>query len=417
MEHQAIILYGGNYSEFECARAERLRQQQASFEKQQREIAHIRSFVDRFRAKATKARQAQSRLRTLARMETIAQAHVDSPFNFEFRQPAKLPNPLLRLAHVDAGYGDTKLLSAIGLSISPGDRIGLLGANGAGKSTLIKLLAGELAPLAGERVRAKDLAIGYFAQHQLEQLHTDETPFQHMQRLAPLETEQSLRNYLGGFGFAGECVDQPVKDFSGGEKARLVLALLVYQRPNLLLLDEPTNHLDIDMRLALSMALQDYEGAMVIVSHDRHMLRSICDNFLLVAEGRVNSFDGDLEDYRQWLVKRLNTAVPADQQEEKGTPALSKKQIRQQQAEKRKRLQPLQKRLKTLEMELEKLTAELDDIEQVLADPALYHDVAGEKLTQLMSRQGQLKKQQEETEEAWLQLGEELQLAEQEVGE
>ena len=412
VEQQGITLYSGNYSAFEAARAEQLRQQQAAFEKQQREVAHMRSFVDRFRAKATKAKQAQSRLKALARMESIAPAHVDSPFHFSFRAPEKLPHPLLRLDQVDAGYGEQALLTGIELSLSPGDRVGLLGANGAGKSTLIKLLAGELTPLGGEVVRAKDLAIGYFAQHQLEQLQLDQTPFQHMQALAPQETEQGLRNYLGGFGFSGERVDQIVQDFSGGEKARLVLALLVYQRPNLLLLDEPTNHLDIEMRLALSVALQAYEGAMVIVSHDRHMLRSVCDDFVLVGEGRVAPFDGDLEDYRQWLSKRL--ALSGDErQDDPETAVLSKKQIRQQQADKRKRLQPMQKRLRSLEQELETLSRELDSIETELADTTLYQADAKPRLTELLGRQGDLKRRQGEVEEAWLELGEQLQQAQQ----
>ncbi|ALP53457.1 ABC transporter ATP-binding protein [Candidatus Tenderia electrophaga] len=412
VEHQSIQLYSGNYSDFETARAEQLRQQQAAFDKQQREIAHVRSFVDRFRAQATKAKQAQSRLKMLARMETIAQAHVDSPFHFQFCTPLKLPNPLLRLDQVAAGYGDTRLLDGIEMGLAPGDRLGLLGANGAGKSTLIKLLAGALTPQAGELTRAKDLAVGYFAQHQLEQLTLAETPFQHLRRLAPQVTEQSLRDYLGGFGFSGQRVDQQVADFSGGEKARLVLALLVYQRPNLLLLDEPTNHLDIEMRLALGMALQDYPGAMVIVSHDRHMLRSVCDDFLLVADGQVHSFGGDLDDYREWLSKRLNDSTCAGQQTRGEAASLSKKQIRRHQAERRKRLQPLQNRLKSLEAALDKLMAELDDVEQALTDPVVYQEGNKDRLTQLLSRQGELKKRQQETEEAWLQLGEELQLAE-----
>ena len=411
LEHQRIKLYSGNYTDFERYRAEQLKQQQAAFEKQQREIAHIRSFVDRFRAKATKAKQAQSRLKTLARMETIAQAHVDSPFGFSFRQPEKLPRPLLRMEKLSVGYGDNVLLNKIGLSISPGDRIGLLGANGAGKSTLIKLLAGELVPVAGELIQAKDLSIGYFAQHQLEQLTMDETPFQHMQRLAPNETEQSLRNYLGGFGFTGDRVDEEVEVFSGGEKARLVLAILAWQRPNLLLLDEPTNHLDIEMRHALSMALQEYEGAMVIVSHDRHMLRSACDDFLLVADGYVQEFDGDLEDYRQRINKQLDKEeAPA---ESKSNSAQSKKLKRQQEAEKRKLLQPLQKKLRALETELEKLNTELSEIESALSDPDLYQEETKHKLTPLLSRQGELKNRRDEIEEDWLMLSEELQLAEQ----
>ena len=414
LEHQIIKLYRGNYTDFERYRAEQLMQQQAVYEKQQREIAHIRSFVDRFRAKATKAKQAQSRLKTLARMETIAQAHIDSPFGFTFHEPEKLPHPLLRMNKLAVGYADKPLLSDIGITISPGDRIGLLGVNGAGKSTLIKLLAGELTPLSGELIQAKDLAIGYFAQHQLEQLRGEETPFQHIQRLAPAETEQSLRNYLGGFGFAGERVEEQVEIFSGGEKARLVLAMLAWQRPNLLLLDEPTNHLDIEMRHALSMALQDYNGAMVIVSHDRHMLRSVCDDFLLVADGRVTQFDGDLEDYRQWLTKRLNSSAEAVEVESKLHSAQSRRLKRQEEADKRKRLQPLKKRLQTLENDLVKINHELTKIETELADPALYQDQAKQNLATLLARQGQLKGRQAEVEEAWLIVSEELHDVEQE---
>ncbi len=412
IEHQSIKLYSGNYTDYERYRAEQLKQQQAAFEKQQREIAHVRSFVDRFRAQATKAKQAQSRLKTLAKMEVIAQAHVDSPFGFSFRQPEKLPRPLLRFEKLSVGYSDKALLNEIGLSISPGDRIGLLGANGAGKSTLIKLLAGELIPLGGEQITAKDLRIGYFAQHQLEQLSMDETPFQHMQRLAPKESEQTLRNYLGGFGFVGERVDEAVEIFSGGEKARLVLAMLAWQRPNLLLLDEPTNHLDIEMRHALSMALQDYEGAMVIVSHDRHMLRSACDDFLLVADGKVQEFEGDLEDYRQRLSKRLENDR-GDNADIKINSAQSKKLKRQQEAERRKQLQPLQKKIQTLENKLDKLNNELTEVESALADPALYKEEAKQKLTPLLARQGELKSNRDEIEEEWLMLSEELQLAEQ----
>ena len=412
VEHQKIKLYTGSYSDFECYRAEQLKQQQAAFEKQQREITHIRSFVDRFRAKASKAKQAQSRLKTLAKMETIAQAHVDSPFGFSFRQPEKLPYPLLRMEQLAIGYGGNVLLNHIDLSISPGDRIGLLGRNGAGKSTLIKLLAGELQSLDGELIQAKDLSIGYFAQHQLEQLTLDETPFQHMQRLAPSETEQSLRNYLGGVGFVGDRVDESVEVFSGGEKARLVLAILAWQRPNLLLLDEPTNHLDIEMRHALSMALQDYDGAMVIVSHDRHMLRSVCDDFLLVSDGQVKSFDGDLADYGQRLNKQLLEETNVSHVN-KANSAQSKKLKRQQEAEKRKQLQPLQKKLRSLEGELDKINAELSEIESVLVDPALYQDDAKQKLNPLLSRQGELKNRRDEIEDQWLVLSEELQLLEQ----
>ena len=413
VEQQSIQLYTGNYTSFELYRAEKLKQQQSAYEKQQLEIAHVRSYVDRFRAQATKAKQAQSRLKTLARMELIAQAHVDSPFNFSFHPPRKLPRPLLRMDKVAAGYGDTVLLAGIGVSIAPGDRIGLLGANGAGKSTLVKLLAGELSAQAGEVIRAKDLDIGYFAQHQLEQLHCDETPFQHMQTLAPQEAEQSLCNYLGSFGFVGDRVNEQVEIFSGGEKARLVLAMLAWQRPNLLLLDEPTNHFDIEMRHALSMALQDYEGAMVIVSHDRHMLRSVCNDFMLVADGKVMEFDGDLDDYRNWLNSHSNTNDTDNSQDNNITPVQSKKLKRQQEAEKRKQLQPLMKKVRALEAELDTLNKELEAIDEALLDSNLYQEQSKALLKELLAKQAKLKDQRDETEEAWFTASEELHDAEQ----
>ncbi|MCG6936421.1 MAG: ATP-binding cassette domain-containing protein, partial [Proteobacteria bacterium] len=287
IEQQQLNLYSGNYSAFETQRAAQLTQQQAAYIKQQEEIAHMQAFVDRFRAKATKAKQAQSRLKALERMTQIAPAHVDSPFHFQFPAPDKLPRPLLSLDTIEFGYTEAPLLERVSFSLNPGDRIGLLGPNGAGKSTLIKILAGELAPRTGTREPAKHLRLGYFAQHQLEQLHPEESALTHLRRLDPQASEQHLRNYLGGFDFQGDRVTEPVAPFSGGEKARLVLALLVYQKPNLLLLDEPTNHLDLEMRLALSTALQDFEGAMVIVSHDRHLLRTVTDQFYLVHDGRV----------------------------------------------------------------------------------------------------------------------------------
>ncbi|MGD8484007.1 MAG: ATP-binding cassette domain-containing protein, partial [Thioalkalispiraceae bacterium] len=335
IEQGTLTLYTGNYSAFEIRRAEQLANQQAAYEKQQREIKHMQSFVDRFRAKATKARQAQSRLKALQRMEVISQAHVDSPFHFQFKQPDKLPDTLLQLDEVNIGYADTPILGKVTLSIRQGDRLGLLGYNGAGKSTLIKLLAGELSAQGGEIKTARDLNIGYFAQHQLEQLDGEASPLLHLQRLDPKATEQSLRNFLGGFGFGNDMAVSKVAPFSGGEKARLVLAMIVYQKPNLLLLDEPTNHLDLEMRHALSVALQDYVGAMLIVSHDRHLLRSVTDSLLLVADGRVSPFDGDLDDYRQWIKDQNKQTEPADTTSDKGQPLadepppVNKKQQRQ----------------------------------------------------------------------------------------
>ncbi|MDH5358809.1 MAG: ATP-binding cassette domain-containing protein, partial [Gammaproteobacteria bacterium] len=304
IEQQRMKSYSGNYSDFELARAEHLANQQAAHQKQQREIAHIRSFVTRFKAKATKARQAQSRVKALERMELIAPAHVDSPFHFSFFPPLRLTAPLLTLDKVAVGYNEKSLISDVKLSLAPGDRIGLLGPNGAGKSTLIKLIAGVLPPLQGKRKEAKDICIAYFAQHQLEQLTVEESPLQHLQRLDRQASESDLRNFIGGFGFHGDDALSPVGPFSGGEKARLVLALLVYQKPAVLLLDEPTNHLDLEMRLALTLALQDFEGALVVVSHDRHLLRTVADDLWLVSEGKATVFDGDLDDYRQWLMTK-----------------------------------------------------------------------------------------------------------------
>ena len=303
---QRLTLTSGGYSDYERARAARLATQQSSYEAQQREIAHLSSFIERFKAKATKARQAQSRIKTLERMEMVAAAHVDSPFHFAFRQPTALPDPLLTIEKASAGYADHKIIDHVTLTLRPGCRIGLLGRNGAGKSTLIKLLAGTIAQQGGERKEAKALNIGYFAQHQLEQLRPDESPLQHLVRLDPTATEQELRDYIGGFDFRGDMATRAIEPFSGGEKSRLALALLIRTRPNLLLLDEPTNHLDLEMREALTFAMQDFEGGVVFVSHDRHLLRTCADELLLVADGKVSEFDGDLDDYAAWLAAQRN---------------------------------------------------------------------------------------------------------------
>jgi len=410
VEQQRITLYTGNYSDFERMRAERLANQQSAFEKQQREIRHIQSYVDRFRAKATKARQAQSRLKALERMERIAPAHIDSPFHFRFREPLKLPTPLLSLDEVAAGYTDKPIISGVKLNLQPGDRIGLLGHNGAGKSTLIKLIAGELTPLTGVLTPAQDLRIGYFAQHQLEQLDPQASPVLHLQRLDAKAGEQELRNYLGGFGFNNDMALSPVAPFSGGEKARLVLALLVYQRPNLLLLDEPTNHLDLEMRHALAMALQDFAGALVVVSHDRHLLRSVTDTLLLVDSGRVSEFDGDLDDYRNWLGEQQREAG-----EKKGpdaeNSAAARKERKRLEAEQRQRLQPLRKELQALEKNLDTLQKEKTRLEQQLADPALYGEAKKDALKTLLQEKGRLDQALAETEERWLALSEELEQA------
>jgi len=407
-ETARAALYTGNYSAFERARAAELAREQAASEKQRREAAHMRDFVERFRAKASKARQAQSRLKMLERLPEIAAAHVDSPFHFQFRAPEKLPAPLLVLKDGAAGYGDTTILHNINLSLAPGDRVGLLGPNGAGKSTLIRLLAGELALRGGERIGARDLKIGYFAQHQLEQLRLDDNALTHLTRLDPRAREQELRDFLGGFGFVGDRMLEAVAPFSGGEKARLVLALLVYQRPNLLLLDEPTNHLDLEMRHALALALQEFDGAMVVVSHDRYLLRSVTDRLVLVADGRAETFDGDLdEEYPKWLAaRRSRPDEPAAAATRAAAP--NRKEQRRQDADKRRQIQPLRNRLKTLEQDLERLGAEKARIGAALADNALYTGAEKEKLKALLQEQGRVQQALALAEASWLEVCEAL---------
>ncbi|NKN32903.1 ATP-binding cassette domain-containing protein [Marichromatium bheemlicum] len=407
LEQRRLTLYTGNYSAYERQRAERLAQQQAAHERQQREIAHMRGFVDRFRAKATKARQAQSRLKALERMELIAPAHVDSPFRFAFATPEHLPRPLLRLDALRAGYADRVILDGVGLGFEPGDRVGLLGRNGAGKSTLIKVLAGELTPLAGRCERAQELRVGYFAQHQLEALQAEDSPLMHLRRLDPEANEQQLRDYLGGFGFGGDRALDPVAPFSGGEKARLALALIIYQRPNLLLLDEPTNHLDLEMRHALSEALQGFEGALVVVSHDRHLLRVTTDTLLLVDEGQVAPFAGDLDDYPAWLAGRANQATDAEQARSPRA-GNERREQRRQAAEQRKALAPLRQRERRLEAALEQLAMRRETLDQALADPALYEEAAKPRLLELMEAHRQLEAELVATESEWLEVCEAL---------
>ncbi len=409
VEQQRITLYSGNYTAFERIRAERLANQQSAYEKQQREIKHVQSYIDRFRAKATKAKQAQSRIKALERMELIAPAHVDSPFHFAFRQPQKLPDPLFALDKVDAGYGDNLILNGVALSLHPGDRIGLLGHNGAGKSTLIKLIAGKLPARSGEIKTAKDLKVGYFAQHQLEQLRADSTPVEHLQRLDPKADEQSLRDFIGGFGFNNERALSPVAPFSGGEKARLVLALLVYQRPNLLLLDEPTNHLDLEMRHALALALQGFEGALVVVSHDRHLLRSVTDKLLLVDGGKAQEFDGDLDDYRRWLASEQKEDAA---ETNSSNDSVSRKEQRRIEAERRKQLQPLKRKVQQLEQQIDKLNEQREAIEEQLAATSIYSEENKAKLTQLLRNKGELDQSLQQAEEQWMETSEELEAAE-----
>ena len=417
LEHQRITLYSGNYSAFERVRAERLAGQQAEYRKQQREIAHIRAYVDRFRAKATKARQAQSRLKALQRMEQIAPAHVDSPFHFSFREAEKMPDPLLKLDEVAAGYGDSTILSQVRLLLSPGDRIGLLGPNGAGKSTLIKLLAGALLPQRGECLAAKDLKIGYFAQHQLEQLQTQHTPLQHLQQLDPQAREQELRDYLGGFGFSNEQALMLVGPFSGGEKARLVLALLVYQRPNLLLLDEPTNHLDLEMRQALALALQDYAGAVVLISHDRHLLRVSCDRLVLVHDGKVDDFPLSLEEYPQWLMEQGRRGKGAPVEGHSNPAAVSRKETRRLQAEQRKRLQPLRKKVTETEAELDRLHTLQRELEHELSSPGLYTEESKARLKASLLEKADVDNRCELMEADWLEACEQLEIMQAELNQ
>ncbi len=410
IEREKLTLYRGNYSQFERQRAEQMVQQQAMFEKQQRQVAHLQSFIDRFRAKATKAKQAQSRIKALERMTMLAPAHVDSPFEFEFLDPRALPNPLLKMENVRGGYGDTTILQSINFQLLPGSRIGLLGRNGAGKSTLIKLLSGSLAPQAGDLWFAAGVAIGYFAQHQLETLRPQDSPLQHMVRLAPQATEQSLRDFLGGFGFHGDKALSPCAPFSGGEKARLVLALIVYQRPNLLLLDEPTNHLDLDMREAIVMALQGFEGAIVVVSHDRHLLASTTDEFYLVANGKVAPFDGDLADYYQWLQADARATQKAQEKTEAtATPVVQqRKDQKRLEADLRNLVRPLKQKIEKLEQQQAKLTSRVAEIEQALGDSAIYDASRKAELTKLLAEQTSQQQQLNQVEEEWFELQEQL---------
>ena len=403
IEQESMFEYTGNYSSFEGQRATRLAQQQSMFESQQERVAHLQSFIDRFKAKASKAKQAQSRVKMLERMELIAPAHVDNPFHFSFRAPESLPNPLLRMEKVSAGYGDRVILDSIKLNLVPGSRIGLLGRNGAGKSTLIKLLAEEIQPLKGDIGLAKGVKLGYFAQHQLEYLRADESPLQHLARIAPKELEQQLRDYLGGFGFRGDKVTEQTARFSGGEKARLVLALVVWQRPNLLLLDEPTNHLDLDMRQALTEALIDFEGALVVVSHDRHLLRSTTDDLYLVHDGKVEAFDGDLEDYQQWLVDlQKQENQPQDSAKDNANSAQARKDQKRREAELRTQTQPLRKQITKIEKQMEKLNAQLAEVEEKLADSAIYDQSRKAEMTECLQTQVKVKAALEECEMEWL---------------
>ena len=416
-DHAKLVRYRGGYEDFLNQRAERLRQASIAYERQNREAARLRGFIERFKAKASKSKQAQSRVKALARMEAMAPLHAEAGIDIRIPSPDHMPDPLLTLEHAAAGYAADPILRDVTLMVRAGSRIGVLGANGAGKSTLIKTLAEELPVQAGERRASRGLAIGYFHQHQLDMLDLDGTPLQHLARLAPDVREQELRNYLGGFGFSGEAVLGKVGPMSGGEKARLALSLIVWQKPNLLLLDEPSNHLDVETREALAAALAEFSGSMLLVSHDRHLLRTTVDSFWIVADGQVREFDGDLEDYREWLASR-NAAERAGKAEEArnaaGTaaPGLDRKAQKRLEAEQRQRLstlrKPLETRLSKVDADMEKARQRLQALDALIADPDFYSDARRTERQQVMAEHGELAKTLVELEEQWLEIQESL---------
>lgn len=423
VEARQLNLYKGGYSAFERQRAERLAQQQSMFEKQQREVAHMEDFIRRFKAKATKAKQAQSRIKALERMEKIAPAHVDSPFHFLFPEASQSSDPLLVMRDAQLGYPGKPILQQVGFTLHPGQRIGLLGPNGAGKSTLIKSLVGDLPLVTGQRTAGEHLYIGYFAQHQLEALDVTATPLLHLQRLSPDAREQELRNFLGGFGFQGDEVLSLVSRFSGGEKARLALAMIAWQKPNLLLLDEPTNHLDLEMRHALTLALQEFSGAVMVVSHDRHLLTNTVDEYWLVVDGCISSFAGDLEDYACWLKERQAAERRVDKSKESTAaqqspaPAMNKKMDRKEAARLREQLKPLKNQVSKLEQQMDQARASLTRIEETLSDASLYSDASRKtELQTLLKDQGSLQQQVDSLEMQWLEASEMLETRTAELG-
>ncbi|MCU4483376.1 ATP-binding cassette domain-containing protein [Acinetobacter ursingii] len=415
IENQELTLYTGNYSTFETTRAERLAQQQQAFEKQQETRAHLQKYIDRFKAQATKARQAQSRIKQLERMQELAPAHVDTPFTFSFREPSKMSSPLLALEHADIGYASKLIVTNVNLQITPSSRIGLLGMNGAGKSTLIKSLVGDLPLIQGQRYASELLNIGYFAQHQMDALDGNASPMLQLSRIADKKiSDATLRAFLGSFGFSGERMDTPSESFSGGERARLALALIVWQRPNVLILDEPTNHLDLDMRHALTMALQDFEGAVVLVSHERQLIASVCDELILVHNGHSQSFDGDLNDYANWLRQARNDMIKKGQQPAAPvvsevtapptTSKLDKEALRKEAAQRREQTRPIRKNIEKCETQIEKFQSRLVAIETLLADSSLYEANRKDDLLKLMNEQTDLKQKLEQAEEQLLEL-------------
>ena len=408
LSDQKLTLYGGNYDFYQAERARRLAQQQAAYLKQQAQIKHLQSFIDRFKAKATKAVQAQSRMKALDKLERIAPAHFDSGFSFEFDSPAHLPNPLLQLDKADLGYGGEPVLHGIDLSLESGARYGLLGVNGSGKSTFIKTLAGELNVLSGRIVRSDKLNIGYFAQHQLDTLRPDQSPLWHIQKLSPDVREQEIRNFLGSFNFVGDAALQKTEPFSGGEKARLALAMIVWQKPNLLLLDEPTNHLDLDMRHALTLALQSFQGALIVVSHDRSLLEATTDSFLLIEQGRLKTFDGDLEDYRRYRLAQENAAATPTASAQSRNRKDAKRVEAQIRQEKARLGKPLQQKIDQVEKEMAALSEIQTACEAFLAQEDTYSDANKAKLQQTLAQLAETKVKLSELEESWLGWQEEL---------
>ena len=421
IDERKLKRYGGNYSSFERQRLAQLELAQGMIEKQNRQRAHLQSFIDRFKAKASKAKQAQSRVKALARMDELAPLRAAAEFSFEFKEPLNAPNPLLVMEDVSAGYyldeydkSQTKIIvDNINFSLQIGQRIGLLGVNGAGKSTLIKTIAGELNPVNGVSHLGKGLTIGYFAQHQVEMLRHDESPLWHMVKIAPTVREQELRNFLGSFNFPGNMVTSPIKPFSGGEKARLALALIVWQRPNLLLLDEPTNHLDLETREALTDALAQFEGTVVLVSHDRHLLRATTDQFIIVADGELKPFDGDLDDYKDWLLQNKLATAEAAKNALAAKVEVKAEPVAETKPAKPTTLNPTQKKaletkIQRLDGEIEQFNAELAEIASKLADSDIYDDKRKHELKTLLASQTKLQGRLEVAEAEWLSLNEQL---------
>ena len=419
IENQELILYTGNYSTFERTRSERLAQQQQAYEKQLETRAHLQKYIDRFKAQATKAKQAQSRIKQLERMQELSAAHVDTPFTFSFREPSKMSSPLLELEQADIGYGDKLIVTNVNLQITPTSRIGLLGMNGAGKSTLIKSLVGDLQLMQGFRKDSELLNIGYFAQHQMDALDGNASPMLQLARIADKKiSEASLRSFLGSFGFSGERMDTPSESFSGGERARLALALIVWQRPNVLILDEPTNHLDLDMRHALTMALTDFEGAVVLVSHERQLVASVCDELILVHGGQSREFDGDLTAYADWLRQariemikngqKPSAPVQSQVEVKSSISKLDKEGQRKEAARRRELGRPIRKNIEKNELQIAKVQPRLIQIEALLADTALYDANRKDDLIKLMNEQTELKTHLAGAEEKMLELMMEL---------